>query len=825
MRNTSPFQTPRKEPVLVVAPWDVDGEDDVPSKFQVRRWLEKLCEPDQLIAVWAKRNDGRNRGGFYMASRLTELVSDVMELSGDAIGVHWAINPVEPILLRRADHELRTGLGPPKDGEVLRRRFLPIDIDPKRATDASATDQEKQRAYDISMQVRRYLTKQGWPEPAFVDSGNGFYLLYRVDLPSDDAGTIKGVLRHLSKRFSNEHVEIDTSVANPGRVLKIPGTMACKGPDTHDRPHRFSRVLKMPAGGFKVVPSKHLESIAKPRVTEQQKHPSVLQESVPRQVVEQARSYIAKMPPAIAGEHGHDALFSVANRIVVDFNIPAKSEAARRLITEYNDRCEPVWSADDLQRKLDEADRLAAEHGEERGGRRSCVRSEVVAEFEPLSGSIFPFEVPDYALLPVDVVRAPVSQWKKVTPAMPLGTLLVMTSLRTDVRIPDVLLRDIYWGSHPPQAWRRALRSLHDQYAFKKYCRDGCPLTDTNIRHRHLVRPPGVEIDCLESFIGPTEDPDGHSNIAHRCYSRLGPNELAALQKRGKLYYFYLPAFLFARSKALGLTPQQSRCLLGITGELTRVAPKYDGEKGEGGKRFVRRHSPRVDRAKVIVGGYVLTSGKDSHRILCPMLDREKQYVVFGGNLGNRRGRGYSILRVHKYSWQQLVGFVGKEFESAPYDRIKSFFNDLEVLSDLFNLIPVGRHHVRGEWKSLSAMRDCLATGVGRDWLDEATLRIFAPEDYLTRWRYTIAKRLGFSWIPGAECPFASQGERRDESVVDDVVSLRRYLKQMGWTQSDLASKLEICRETVSRHLSGHRNSPEFWTRVSRLAAKTTVSE
>ena len=823
MRMSNPLQSRRKEPVLSV-PWDADDTNDIPPTNAIRRWLAKFSHPDQLIAVWVKGHGGRNSGGFYKSSELSQLVRDVAQWSGNAIGVHWSINPVDHKLLDRADHRLCSGLGPPKDCDVLQRRFLPIDIDPKRPTDASATDLEKQRAYDTAMQVRSHLTKLGWPEPAMIDSGNGFYLLYRIDLPTDDAGLVKGVLRYLSKHFSNDHVEIDTSVANPGRVLKIPGTMACKGSNTAERPYRISRVLKMPTGDLSIVPLGCLQAIASHSIlapTNRRKHTD---ETVPPRVVEQARRYVTKMPSAISGQRGHNALLLVASRIVVGFNIPATSDSALQLMLEFNERCAPPWSDDDLRRKLKEADRLAVEQGADRGDLRNHPGDEVDAGFEPLPGNTFPVAIPDFALLPADIVLAPVTEWKNATPTMALGTYLVMTSLRTDVRIPDTLVRDIYWGSRPPQAWRRSLRSLHEDYKFKSQCYDDCPFSGTDVRHKHLIRPSEVEIKCLEPFVDGTQSIEEQSAIVHRSYSLLDKEKLSRLQKQGFVYYAYLPAFLFARSKALGLTPQQARCLLGITGELTRVAKQYDGESDTGGKRFVRGRSLRVDRAEVIVGGYVLPSGNDSHRVLCPMLDREKKYVVFGGNLANRRGRGYSILRVRKRSWQELVGFEGREFESGPYDRIKSFFDDLEVLSDVFELTVVGRHHSRGEWKSLREMKGCLETGVGRDWLDEATLRIFAPEDYLIRWRYAIAKRLGFSWIPGADCPFTSQEQDHDDGIVRDAPSLNRFLKRQGWTHALIADKLGVRRETVSRHLSGGRNSPEFWRRAGRLSAKYSVS-
>jgi len=80
------------------------------------------------------------------------------------------------------------------------------------------------------------------------DSGNGAHLLYAVDLPNDAESLqlVKGVLESLSFKFSDERVKIDTSVCNASRISKLYGTTARKGDSTEARPHRPSRLLKVP---------------------------------------------------------------------------------------------------------------------------------------------------------------------------------------------------------------------------------------------------------------------------------------------------------------------------------------------------------------------------------------------------------------------------------------------------------------------------------------------------------------------------------------------------------------------------------------------------
>jgi hypothetical protein len=74
-------------------------------------------------------------------------------------------------------------------------------------------------------------------------------------------------------------------------------------------------------------------------------------------IIERARLYIAKMPEAVAGQNGHDATYQVAVALVMGFDLsPAE---ALPLLEEYNARCRPPWSAADLARKANQADRAS----------------------------------------------------------------------------------------------------------------------------------------------------------------------------------------------------------------------------------------------------------------------------------------------------------------------------------------------------------------------------------------------------------------------------------------------------------------------------------
>lgn len=809
------------------------AEDQQPQVTEVIAWMSMLAEPGHTYELWIKKTQGQYLGGYYSYDQIDTLVAKAMQFSGKAFGVYWSINPVDPEHADdEADHELKPGKGVPKDSDIIRRRLLPIDVDPVRQSDISATVEEKQRAKEKSLEIRRYLNELGWPKPVTVDSGNGFYLLYRVDLPTDDNDLVSGVLKKISQKFSNEHVEIDTTVANAGRVLKIPGTMACKGKSTKQRPHRVSRVIRTPKDGLQEVSRELLESLAGHVVQEAKPTTTAVPAlPVPPQVIERARQYLGKMPKAIQGQNGSGATLTAATRIVVGFNIAHDSADALQLMQEYSQRCQPPWSDKELRHKLKEADRLATEKGEPRGHLRKGLSGTASGmELAPLDGPEFLIDVPDYEYVAVDQVFRSVEHFSQTSPWYGLGVHLVWQHQRSDALIPEVLARQVHWGANFPVAWRRTMLKKKGGLLVQKECRSDCPLFGSNVRHQHLVRNEGVWNGWLEWFsiaaikkqIMDQQKLIARAQKSHRKY-RFWSKDKRVIDRReksrGLFFRCYFPILIFGRSPQLGLTSRQQRLMLGVTRELTRVGvvAQYSSEK-QAKPKFVKAYSSRKDRAEVIVGRKVAPSGDGSRKVVCPLLDEGQRYVVFGGNLRKHRGRGYRIFNDKTYCWLWHAGHPSETFKATPWPCVRNFLDDLVVLAERFDLVVVGRHHKRNEWKSLAEMRACLKSGSGQDWLTECTLRIFAPEDYLVRWRYTIAKRLGFRWIRGGEdCPYNVPGTLAEEKTISDGTQLRAWLDQQGWSIQQLADRVKCDRKTVSRHLHDKRKSPAFWQRVSKV--------
>lgn len=229
-------------------PEPAGGRDAPEPARQILAWLEVLTGGRvegmvELRALGVSRHSTTARHAehaLYAPDEvgLARLAKDARELSRRAEGVYATLNPVMT----------RVGMGSATDRDIVRRRWLLVDIDPCRPAGTSSTDAERAAAFERARVVRDYLRSEGWPDPVLADSGNGYHLLYQVDLPNDEASRdlVRGTLAYLAARFDSDRAKIDTSVYNASRICKLYGTLARKGEPTAERPHRLARVLELP---------------------------------------------------------------------------------------------------------------------------------------------------------------------------------------------------------------------------------------------------------------------------------------------------------------------------------------------------------------------------------------------------------------------------------------------------------------------------------------------------------------------------------------------------------------------------------------------------
>lgn len=166
-------------------------------------------------------------------------------------------NPVAKKLYSNSPNHFSTSGSSAKDEDISHLYWLLVDIDPIRfnpdgtvaKSDMATTDVEKKNGLKLGVTVVTALKECGWPAPLVIDSGNGYQLWYRTDLPNtpDNAELRKNVLATLDQKYSNELAEIDLKVYNASRLFRLPGTVNHKGPANNpDRPHRMSVIFGGP---------------------------------------------------------------------------------------------------------------------------------------------------------------------------------------------------------------------------------------------------------------------------------------------------------------------------------------------------------------------------------------------------------------------------------------------------------------------------------------------------------------------------------------------------------------------------------------------------
>lgn len=236
---------------------------------EIRRALGILFEPGQAgeVRFFEGELSGDQRSGTASCF-FSEPEAMIAALRNDVVwatSLHVTLNPLHPDVLCRRPVGFKMGAKDcAKDSEVLRRRWLLVDVDPTRVSGISATDEQHDTAIQTARRIRDYLSQRGWPTPVLADSGNGAHLLYRIELPVAEGAVVEGVLQRLAESFDDDVVTVDRTVHNASRLTKLYGTMVRKGIEDQSRRHRQSRLLEVP-DVLEIVEDRLLRELSSPQ--------------------------------------------------------------------------------------------------------------------------------------------------------------------------------------------------------------------------------------------------------------------------------------------------------------------------------------------------------------------------------------------------------------------------------------------------------------------------------------------------------------------------------------------------------------------------------
>ncbi|HDS63945.1 MAG TPA: hypothetical protein ENN52_07490, partial [Methanofollis liminatans] len=193
----------------------------------IRKALAALFREGDVVEVRALADRFTHSGYFDDPGRLAD-AAEALDADPEVRGIYVTLNEVKPALLARRSNRVKMRLTrsdpTTSDADIVHRRWLPVDLDPVRPSGVSSTDAEHEAALRKADEIALWLSEQGFPAPIRADSGNGAHLLYRIDLPPDDGGLVKGVLATLDALFSDDAVTVDTANSNAARIWKLYGT-------------------------------------------------------------------------------------------------------------------------------------------------------------------------------------------------------------------------------------------------------------------------------------------------------------------------------------------------------------------------------------------------------------------------------------------------------------------------------------------------------------------------------------------------------------------------------------------------------------------------
>jgi len=205
--------------------------------------LKPAGELFEIRIVPTAKNQKVRSGYFYSAD---EAVENLKKMDLKKSNVYITLGAIKPELFgREQSNKFVQGATTTSDNDIVGYRWLLVDLDPKRSSGISSSEEELKASFDLAKRVYEHLKDLGFGEPVKAVSGNGSHLLYKIQLANteENRSLVERCLKALDALFSTDKVDVDTSTFNPSRISKLYGTLAQKGANIPERPHRMSRII------------------------------------------------------------------------------------------------------------------------------------------------------------------------------------------------------------------------------------------------------------------------------------------------------------------------------------------------------------------------------------------------------------------------------------------------------------------------------------------------------------------------------------------------------------------------------------------------------
>lgn len=234
------------------------------DETEIKKTISVMKPDHQLFEVRViYGNNNQNLSGYFTDA--DRLIEGLRHISHKNCNVYITLNQIDSACYSRMqrDEFYKSVKTSTKDNEIDGYDWLMIDLDPQRVTGVSSSTDELKAAHELGNKIYVALKNLGFEKPICADSGNGVHLLYKICLDNNAERTelVKRCLQALDMLFSNDVIKIDVSNHNPSRICKLYGTLAQKGSNTAERPHRMSHITMMPEV-LKVTDISYLQKLA-----------------------------------------------------------------------------------------------------------------------------------------------------------------------------------------------------------------------------------------------------------------------------------------------------------------------------------------------------------------------------------------------------------------------------------------------------------------------------------------------------------------------------------------------------------------------------------
>ena len=231
------------------------------DESEIRKTISLMKPNDELFEIRVISKRSKPLSGYFKSA--DALINELRKQNLKGANVYITLNePVEDCYAREQKNVLMQAEKTTSDNDIYAYDWLMIDLDPKRASGVSSSDEELQQAKNVGNKIFKYMKDLGCENPLMALSGNGVHLLYRFNLSNtpENKKLMEQALKALSYLFSEDGVEVDKKNFNPSRVCKLYGTLAQKGANDEKRHYRMSKIIGN-ASVIKASDRKYLEKL------------------------------------------------------------------------------------------------------------------------------------------------------------------------------------------------------------------------------------------------------------------------------------------------------------------------------------------------------------------------------------------------------------------------------------------------------------------------------------------------------------------------------------------------------------------------------------